>query len=291
MRNSDIHIPVLYSSIYYKPITKNMVFLSRFSRSHSPPREQETPRIPAAESDGAWYCHKCRYVNFVKKSDGSNPFGDLRCHLCNHVLCRYCGLAEILEVIKDRQPDPLRLVTTTKDQSLPFGNICPKCGRTHRVRHEKERDSSGAKKYRVMFKHSCGCGMKDEDNSWLRFKVGKTQGTGFYQSFLGGRVARSQQYAKDHLGPYNPLPRPEGMSDMEYLQSVNDKYGPATRRKVPYGNYPEEGFTVMSPPLPARRPDPSVHSQTSSLTRQKAIRSKTNSYAERKRSQNDGRFG
>jgi hypothetical protein len=242
-------------------------------------------RKASTESDGCWWCCRCRGEHTISRYDGKYPLGDMDCTKCKHVFCKRCHATDIFQVNENSLPSlvPVPHFTT---QLAPYGQICPRCGLTHRakIRRMPGSGSDGDKISWVDFKVTCACGQRSSD-TWLRFSIGDNKDwlvnpLECYQRSLDKLLEQSTQRLIERRAqaggtgqpsqtPIRPARRMPGIADPKL---------------------PKIGLLYLHPP-PMRPPDgppdapvdmqEGAHERPCTLVRRPAVRSKTSLFAQR----------
>lgn len=123
--------------------------------------------------DGVWWCGVCRHQNDLVHIVGEHPFPHLRCGKCNHIFDDGDDSTQILGRYVMTGPRIVGVPAFKEHSPIPYGQICPTCGLTHRAKKVRKH-KFGAGFSAVDFAAvTCRCGERSTPQ-WYRFSIGSS---------------------------------------------------------------------------------------------------------------------
>jgi hypothetical protein len=121
--------------------------------------------LPKPKGDGLWKCcngHEAELIHYT----GRHPFKHLTCHRFKHILCGECCTTHVIKPLhtnRNKATGPISTPKSTTHSLVPFGQVCPECGLSHRAQVVGD-----ALDFDSLL---CACGGM-YDSTWLRFHIG-----------------------------------------------------------------------------------------------------------------------
>ncbi|KAH3916083.1 hypothetical protein HBI56_038200 [Parastagonospora nodorum] len=134
--------------------------------------------------DGMWICC-CGAENHITHVTGPHPPQHLTCAKCEHVFCKSCIASPILVPITLKMVALMRILPSYEAQRLRVGQVCEKCGFTHRATGDD-----------VKFVPYCACGAHRKED-WVVFAICSPQGYHFDPIVTSVQIKTKWREAKE----------------------------------------------------------------------------------------------